>query len=103
MTGSDHEVQPNNFLAAVTTRVGRSASKGSDTSGKVWSVYLSEAERQDRALAENWKADTDETRYKARSFTGVQAFGPTVTGKADFSSLYIPSFPRASSSVCFTL
>jgi len=74
MTGSDHEVQPNNFLAAVTTRVGRS-----------------------------WKADTDETRYKARSFTGVQAFGPTVTGKADFSSLYIPSFPRASSSVCFTL
>jgi Family of unknown function (DUF6535) len=38
------------------------ASKGSsrsDISGKVWSVYLSEAERQDKALAENWKGDTD--------------------------------------------
>lgn len=40
-------------------RVGRSSSKGSETSGKVWSVYLSEAERQDRALAENWKGDTE--------------------------------------------
>jgi hypothetical protein len=47
------------FLTTVTARVGRSASKGDDTSGKVWSVYLSEAERQDRALAENWKGDTE--------------------------------------------
>lgn len=31
------------------------ASKGS----KVWSVYLSEADRQDKALAENWKGDTE--------------------------------------------
>jgi Family of unknown function (DUF6535) len=43
----------------VTARVGRSACKGSDTSGKVWSIYLSEAGRQDRALAENWKGDTE--------------------------------------------
>jgi hypothetical protein len=57
-TGNDHQVQPN-FLTTVTAGVGRSASKGSDTSGKVWSVYLSEAERQDRALAENWKGDTE--------------------------------------------
>ncbi|KAI0292621.1 hypothetical protein B0F90DRAFT_243236 [Multifurca ochricompacta] len=38
------------------------ASKGSeysDTSGKVWSVYLSEADKQDKALAENWKGDTE--------------------------------------------
>ncbi len=34
-------------------------SSGSDSSGKVWSVYLSEAERQDKALAENWKGDTE--------------------------------------------
>jgi hypothetical protein len=52
------EAQPNS-LTTVTARVGQSASKGSDTSGKVWSVYLSEAERQDRALAENWKGDTE--------------------------------------------
>ncbi|KAH9987933.1 hypothetical protein BJV74DRAFT_474668 [Russula compacta] len=40
----------------------RGASKGgshSDTSGKLWSVYLSEADRQDKALAENWKGDTE--------------------------------------------
>jgi Family of unknown function (DUF6535) len=57
MTGNDHECQ----LTTVAGRVGRNASesKGSDTSGKVWSVYLSEAERQDRALAENWKGDTE--------------------------------------------
>lgn len=42
-----------------TARVGRGTSKGSDTSGKVWSVYLSEADRLDRALAENWKGDTE--------------------------------------------
>jgi DNA-binding IclR family transcriptional regulator len=58
MTGNDHQVQPNS-LTTVTARVGRSSSKGSETSGKVWSVYLSEAERQDRALAENWKGDTE--------------------------------------------
>ena len=52
MIENDHQVQP-------AARVGRSASKSSDTSGKVWSVYLSEAERQDRALAENWKGDTE--------------------------------------------
>jgi DNA-binding IclR family transcriptional regulator len=54
----DHQVQPNSLMT-VTARVGRSTSKGNDTSGKVWSVYLSEAERQDRALAENWKGDTE--------------------------------------------
>jgi len=58
MTGNDHEVPPNSFTT-VTARVRRSTSKGSDTSGKVWSVYLSEAERQDRALAESWKGDTE--------------------------------------------
>ncbi|KAI0290940.1 hypothetical protein B0F90DRAFT_443311 [Multifurca ochricompacta] len=39
-----------------------SASKGSeysDTSGKVWSVYFSEVDKQDKALAENWKGDTE--------------------------------------------
>jgi len=40
----------------------REASKGDlhgDTSDKIWSVYLSEADRQDEALAENWKGDMD--------------------------------------------
>ena len=31
----------------------------SNASGKVWSVYLNEAEKQDTALAENWKGDTE--------------------------------------------
>ena len=52
MLGNDDEV-------AVTACVGRSTSNGSDTSGKVWSAYLSEAERQDRALVENWMGDTE--------------------------------------------
>ena len=30
-----------------------------ETSGKLWSVYLAESERHDRALAESWKADMD--------------------------------------------
>lgn len=45
-----------------TVALGASTGKGSsrsDISGKVWSVYLSEAERQDKALAENWKGDTE--------------------------------------------
>lgn len=31
----------------------------SNASGKVWSVYLNEADKQDTALAENWKGDTE--------------------------------------------
>ncbi|SRR6266404_6261237 len=30
-----------------------------ESSSKLWSVYLSESERHDRALAESWKADMD--------------------------------------------
>ena len=30
-----------------------------ETSGKLWSVYLAESERHDKALAESWKADMD--------------------------------------------
>lgn len=47
------------YCTTATARLGQNASKGSDASGKVWSVYLSEAERVDRALAENWKGDTE--------------------------------------------
>lgn len=43
----------------LTLTAARGAPKSSDTSGKVWSVYLSEADRQDKALAENWKGDTE--------------------------------------------
>lgn len=28
-------------------------------SGKIWSVYVSEAEKEDRALAEGWKGDME--------------------------------------------
>ncbi len=31
----------------------------SNTAGKVWSVYLNEAEKQDTALAANWKGDAE--------------------------------------------
>jgi hypothetical protein len=58
ITGYDLEVQANSNTTA-RLGLGRGASKGGDTSGKVWSVYLSEAERQDKALAENWKGDTE--------------------------------------------
>jgi hypothetical protein len=34
-------------------------SSRSNISGKVWSVYLSKADRQDKALAENWMGDTE--------------------------------------------
>jgi hypothetical protein len=43
----------------LTLTTARGLPKSSDTSGKVWSVYLSEADRQDKALAENWKGDTE--------------------------------------------
>ncbi|KAH9057767.1 hypothetical protein EDB87DRAFT_1536607, partial [Lactarius vividus] len=31
----------------------------SNTAGKVWTVYLNEAKKQDTALAENWKGDAE--------------------------------------------
>ncbi|KAI0292617.1 hypothetical protein B0F90DRAFT_1769617 [Multifurca ochricompacta] len=40
-----------------------------DASEKVWSVYLSEADKEDKALVENWKGDTD----GALIFTGLFA------------------------------
>lgn len=40
-------------------RVGSRAAEYSNTSGKVWSVYLNEAEKQDTVLAENWKGDAE--------------------------------------------
>lgn len=37
----------------------RSTGYAVETSGKLWSVYLAESERHDKALAESWKADMD--------------------------------------------
>jgi hypothetical protein len=73
-------------LTTMAARVGRSASRGSDTSGKVWSVYLSEAERQDRALAENWKGDTEGILIFVRI---VQHSLLVISPYSDFCLLYL--------------
>ncbi|KAI0246777.1 hypothetical protein BJV78DRAFT_114536 [Lactifluus subvellereus] len=57
----------------------------SDTSGKLWSVYLTEADKKDKALAENWKGDTEGILI----FTGL--FASTV------AAFIIESYKRLSS------
>ncbi|KAF8262005.1 hypothetical protein EI94DRAFT_741613 [Lactarius quietus] len=42
-----------------------------ETSGKLWSVYLAESERHDKALAESWKADMDGLLIFAGLFSAV--------------------------------
>ncbi|KAH9052592.1 hypothetical protein EDB87DRAFT_1537917, partial [Lactarius vividus] len=41
------------------------------SSGKLWSVYLTESERHDEALAESWKADMDGLLIFAGLFSAV--------------------------------
>jgi hypothetical protein len=36
-----------------------STSYDGSPSSKIWSLYISEAEKHDRALAESWKGDMD--------------------------------------------
>ena len=54
----DRQVEP--YLVLILWLVlGPSRGGSSDTSGKVWSVYLSEADKHDKALADNWKGDSE--------------------------------------------
>lgn len=60
MNGHHRELKSDSHQLSAGLRQG--ASEGSsqgDTSNKVWSVYLSKADRQDKVLAENWKGDTE--------------------------------------------
>jgi hypothetical protein len=47
------------FFASTGPPIPRSTGYAVETSGKLWSVYLAESERHDKALAESWKADMD--------------------------------------------
>jgi hypothetical protein len=47
------------FFASTGYSSPRSTGYAVETSGKLWSVYLAESERHDKALAESWKADMD--------------------------------------------
>jgi hypothetical protein len=47
------------FFASTGPPSPRSTGYAVETSGKLWSVYLAESERHDKALAESWKADMD--------------------------------------------
>ncbi|KAH9033861.1 hypothetical protein EDB84DRAFT_1488240 [Lactarius hengduanensis] len=73
--------------------LGRVGSRGgaeySNTAGKVWSVYLNEAEKQDTALAENWKGDAEGILI----FTGL--FAATVAAFIIESYKQLSSDPSA--------
>ncbi|KAI9433333.1 hypothetical protein H4582DRAFT_1988573 [Lactarius indigo] len=68
---------------------GRGGAEYSNTAGKVWSVYLNEAEKQDKALAENWKGDAEGILI----FTGL--FAATVAAFTIESHKQLSSDPSA--------
>ncbi|KAI0306815.1 hypothetical protein B0F90DRAFT_1849195 [Multifurca ochricompacta] len=45
--------------AAENIEAQRAGESYGDPSGKLWSMYLTEAEKQDKEITESWKGDTD--------------------------------------------
>jgi len=79
-------------------------SSRSDTSGKVWSVYLSEADKHDKALADNWKGDSEGILiFVCSRFLFGQILSPLFCSKktglfaATVAAFIIESYKRLSS------
>jgi hypothetical protein len=51
-----------------------SEAESRQASAKIWTIYIAEAERYDRALVESWKADMEGILIFVRSFRCISIY-----------------------------